>query len=267
MRNSVRACTSFLMRSLFSTRSLSLSTAGEKLCRCLILASIVALFVGNAIGAVAETQGWFARPYQYVVINQDVRGIITEFGRNVGLPVILTDKVSGRVRGDAIDRTKGSSERVTAGHFLNRLSETNGLTWYFDGSILYVSSDQEFSTQVVAVGNLSPDTIVGELKRLSLMDERFSVRAASQAGLMSVSGPPAFIAIVRQLVDVLRPPSVAAGDDPRVRVFRGGAPAEIVRLQNDAVRGQNQPNHNLLQNVSVGGQSNEGGRKGLSAQR
>src|SRR5262247_962222 len=43
---------------------------------------------------------WFARPFQYVVINQDVRGVLTEFGRNMGVPVILSDKVGGRVRGE-----------------------------------------------------------------------------------------------------------------------------------------------------------------------
>jgi len=176
---------------------------------------------------------WFARPFQYVVINQDVRGVLTELGRNMGVPVILSDKVSGRVRGEVVERTKS---RQTAGEFLNRLAEANGLTWYFDGSILYVSVDQEFSTQLVEVGSLTSDAIVAELRRLILMDDRFSVRSAGNAGVISVSGPPAFVSIVRQVVDKLRPPAPVAGDDPRVRVFRGGAPAEVVRTPLDAAQ-------------------------------
>jgi len=184
---------------------------------------------------------WFARPFQYVVINQDVRGVLTELGRNVGVPVILSDKVGGRVRGEVVERTKSQKSQKsqeTAGEFLTRLAEANGLTWYFDGSILYVSVDQEFSTQLVEVGTLTSDAIVAELKRLTLMDDRFSVRSAGDVGLISVSGPPAFVAIVRQVVEKLRPPPAIAGDDPRVRVFRGGAPAEVVRTpgQSEVVR-------------------------------
>src|SRR5262245_25148380 len=179
---------------------------------------------------------WFARPFQYVVINQDVRGVLTEFGRNVSVPVILSDKVGGRVRGEVVERTKSQKSQQTAGEFLNRLAEANGLTWYFDGSILYVSVDQEFSTQLVEVGSLTSDAIVAELRRLILMDDRFSVRSAGNAGVISVSGPPAFVSIVRQVVDKLRPPAPVAGDDPRVRVFRGGAPAEVVRTPLDAAQ-------------------------------
>lgn len=190
---------------------------------------------------------WFERPFQYVVINQDVRGILTEFGRNIGVPVILSDKVGGRVRGEVVGRAKSPGNRPSAGEFLNQLAEANALTWYFDGSILYLSADQEFSTQLIEVGTLSPEAVVTELKRLSLLDERFSVRSAGNAGLLSVSGPPAFIAIVRQVVDKMRPPPAVAGDDPRVRVFRGGAPAEVVRARNASAPQQDGVGHSERQ--------------------
>ena len=197
---------------------------------CGLLAVSAVLFPTLSAGG---HPSWFARPFQYVVINQDVRGILTEFGRNMGVPVILSDKVGGRVRGEVIERTKS---KETAGEFLTRLAEANGLTWYFDGSILYMSVDQEFSTQLVEVGTLTSDAIVAELRRLALMDDRFAVRSAGDVGLISVSGPPAFVAIVRQVIEKLRPPPTIAGDDPRVRVFRGGAPAEVVRTPPEVTR-------------------------------
>ena len=203
-----------------------------------VAAVLVAATAGQNGAAVALTQAtWFTRPFEYVVINQDVRGILTEFGRNVGIPVMLTDKVSGRLHGDPGDRTTGSSSPQSAGQFLNSLAKANDLTWYFDGAILYVSADQEFSTQLIDVGGLSAQEVVAELKRLSLMDERFAVRAGGNASTISVSGPPAFVSIVRQLVEKMRPVPAPAGDDPRVRVFRGGAPAEVVLLQGEKARG------------------------------
>jgi type II secretory pathway component GspD/PulD (secretin) len=200
------------------------------------LGMIAALACVDTAPAAGNQPAWFAHPYQYVVINQDLRGVLTEFGRNVGVPVILTDKVGGRVRGQAAERTNGGSEQ-TAGGFLQQLAEANGLTWYFDGSILYVSTDQEFSTQLVEGEKLRLDAVVAEMKRLSLLDERFPLRSADNAGPISVSGPPAYVAVVRQVAEKLRPPPPPVPDEGwPVRVVRGGAPEEIVRVQGPAMR-------------------------------
>lgn len=208
--------------------------AGRQAVLCIsgIIALMLLILMSPQTAFSAESHpDWLAKPYPYVVINQDVRGILTEFGRNVGIPVILTDNVGGRVRGALDDGPRDNADDQTAGAFLRRLSEANGLTWYFDNSILYVSTDQEFSTQVVEAKDLKVEAIVEELKRLQLMDERFSLRSAGNGGLISISGPPAFIAIVRQVIEKMRPRPVVVSDDPRVRVFRGGARAELVRAR------------------------------------
>jgi len=176
--------------------------------------------------AVSAAMEWQSRPYHYMVVDQDIRGVLTEFGRNVGVPVVLTDKVRGRVRGEI--RTD------TAGEFLKKVCETQDLTWYFDGSILHVSSDEEFSTQIIDVGGVGPQSLERELDRLGVRDERFPIRATSNSPLVGVSGPPAFIAVVKETAERMKPPPRVAGDDPRVRVFRGGAQAEVVKVPADA---------------------------------
>jgi type II secretory pathway component GspD/PulD (secretin) len=170
----------------------------------------------------AASAEWTEKPYHYVVIDQDVRGILTEFGRNLGIPVVLSDKVRGRARGEL--RAK------TAGEFLQRIAEAQDLTWYFDGSVLHVSADEEYATQVMDVG-VDSSALVRELDRLKLSDQRFSIRATPNSQLVGVSGPPAFIAAVRQTAERLKPPPRVAGDDPRVRVFRGGVKEEVVRTE------------------------------------
>jgi type III secretion protein C len=164
--------------------------------------------------------GWAASAYNYVVLDQDVRVALTEFGRNVGLPVVLSDAVNGRVR--------GRIEAKTAGEFIDRLAATNGLVWYFDGSVLHVSADKEFVTRVIDAGRLRGDVVANEMRDLGLADERFSLRAARNGNVITVSGPPAYINVVNQLVERLQPEPVVAGDDPRVRVFRGGVMTEVV---------------------------------------
>lgn len=166
------------------------------------------------------TPAWSDSAYNYVVLDQDVRVALTEFGRNVGLPVVLSDAVNGRVR--------GRIEARSAGEFIDRLAATNGLVWYFDGSVLHVSADREFVTRVIDAGRLRGDVVANEMRDLGLADERFSLRAARNGNVITVSGPPAYINVVSQLVERLQPEPVVAGDDPRVRVFRGGVMTEMV---------------------------------------
>lgn len=175
--------------------------------------------LGLALPAAAET-AWFDKPYGYVVIDQDVRAALTEFGRNLHLPVVMSDAVKGRIRGEV------SAEK--AGPFLDRLAAANGLTWYFDGAVLNVSAESEFATRVLNTGRLGSKAVAAEMRQLGLFDERFTLRASPDGRVLTVSGPPAYVAAVEQLVQRMQPPPMVAGDDPRVRLFRGGMATEVV---------------------------------------
>lgn len=179
--------------------------------------SAVAIFAASPAAAAPQ---WFGQPYEYVVLDQDIRTTLTEFGRNLGLPVVLSDAVSGRVR--------GRIEADKAGQFLERLATANGLTWYFDGSVLHISADREFVTRVIGSGRLSGEAVAQQMRDLGLADGRFSLRAPRTGNVITVSGPPAYISVVGQVVERMQPEPVVAGDDPRVRVFRGGVMTEVV---------------------------------------
>ena len=169
--------------------------------------------------AAAGTARWYDSRYSYVLINQDVRDALMEFGRNLSIPVILSDKIRGQVRGEI--------RSETAGGFLDRLTQGNGLIWYFDGSVLHVNTSDEFSTQIINIGRANGGAVIDEIERLGLMDKRFSVRATANAPALRVSGPPPFIAMVKQVVASVQPPPATQMDDPRVRIFRGGQHDEV----------------------------------------
>ncbi|MEY9165352.1 type II secretory pathway component GspD/PulD (secretin) [Sinorhizobium fredii] len=176
-----------------------------------ILASTYPTFAGYP--------GWYGSKYSYVLINQDVRDALQEFGRNLSIPVLLSDKIRGQVRGEI--------RSETAGGFLDKLTQGNGLIWYFDGSVLHINTSDEFSTQIINIGRANGKAVIDEIERLDLMDERFSVRATANAPALRVSGPPPFIAMVKQVVSSVQPPPAAQMDDPRVRIFRGGQHDEV----------------------------------------
>lgn len=184
--------------------------------------------LGDPNLAHAGRVSWMEKPYDYVVINQDLRDVLVEFGRNVHVPVVLSDRVRGAVRGDV--RAK------TAFDFLERVADGNGLAWYFDGSALQVSLSEESTTEIVNIGPLDGKVVVREMRRLNLMDDRFVLEVGANPSALRISGPPAFVAIVRQVIATIKPPSRVAGSDPGVRVFRGKHDAEIVSTSEVPVR-------------------------------
>jgi type II secretory pathway component GspD/PulD (secretin) len=186
-----------------------------------LTALVLVAALGNAPVFGAEPQ-WPQGPYRYLVIDQDIKDVLTEFGRNTGLPVRVSDHVKGRLRGQVAVAT------ATAREYLDSLCESYSLIWYFDGAVLHVNAKSETRTELVNIGRLSPAEAGEKLTALGVADARFKVRSTEDAAVVSVSGPPPFVSLVRQTLVTLmrRPPPVQEdthGDELKVKVFRGGA--------------------------------------------
>jgi type III secretion protein C len=168
--------------------------------------------------AAASPDDWRMRPYAYLVIDQDVRGVLDEFGRNLDIPVVLSDAVKGTVRG------RVSADN--AGEFLSRVTAANGLTWYFDTNALYVDSEQELGSQSFDTRALNTQAVEHLLLKMDIVGQRISIQFKPEQGIATVSGPPGYRALVEQQLAALRPMPVAT--EQGVRVFRGGS--ETVRV-------------------------------------
>jgi type II secretory pathway component GspD/PulD (secretin) len=169
---------------------------------------------------------WSADPYKYIVVDQDLKAVLTEFGRNLDIAVEVSDQVKGRMR--------GRLPAGTAEQFLSALCESYGLVWYFDGAALHVSAKSESKTELVDVGQLPAadlKALPDKLEKLGIADRRFPLRTTDNVGVISVSGPPTYVSLVRQtLAAMIRsatPPAPEGNqkDEVGVRVFRGGSAA------------------------------------------
>jgi len=155
---------------------------------------------------------WPPGPYKYVVIEQDLKNTLIEFGRNINVPVKVSDEVKGKVRGDL---GAGSAEE-----FFRQLTASQGLVWYFDGSVLHINAATELRTEVIELGRIVPTDVVAKLTKLGIADSRYPIRTTPGSSVISVSGPPPYIVLVRQtLIAMARQQPL--GEDNRVRVFRG----------------------------------------------
>jgi type II secretory pathway component GspD/PulD (secretin) len=138
---------------------------------------------------------WPPGPYKYLVIDQDIRDVLTEFGHHIDAPVEVSDQVNGRLR--------GSLPVATAKEFLNKLCESYGLVWYFDGTTLHINAKNEVKTLLINTGGLPPDQLTVRLNALGIADPRFPVRSTASGDIVSVSGPPPFVALVRQTLTAM----------------------------------------------------------------
>lgn len=185
---------------------------------------LAAAMAPGAVGA-AEAK-WGEAPYKYLIIDQDIRDVLTEFGRNAGVPTQIAPTVSARrIRGPLESNSEG-----TAKDFLQRFCDSHGLVWYFDGTALHIASLEDLQTEMIKLEHAKSGDILRRLGELGHSDARFSLRATDNGGVLSVSGPPAFRALVRRTVSIaeaagrFRPAREAEIKDAiEVRVFRGGS--------------------------------------------
>jgi type III secretion protein C len=179
----------------------------------------VIIFVALAalIGSVQALEPkWPLGPYKYLVIDQDVKDVLTEFGRNIGVSVDVSDQITGRLR--------GRLPVVTAREFLNKLCESNGLVWYFDGSTLHVNTKTEVKTELIDIGRVPSKQLTTRLTALGIADPRFPVRSTPNGGVVSVSGPPSFIALVRQTLTAMARVASVPENARQVTIWRGLKP-------------------------------------------
>ena len=177
----------------------------------------------GSVGLITAAQGlepkWPPGSYSYLVIDQDIKDVLTEFGRNVDVPVNISEQVKGRLR--------GRLPVTSAKEFLDKLCESYGLLWYFDGAALHISAKSEVRTESIDIGRLPVENLTDELNKLGIADPRFPVRGVPGGSVVLVSGPAPFIALVRhtltamvrRVAPVIREDRFE--DEIRVRVFRG----------------------------------------------
>lgn len=168
-----------------------------------------------------DDPAWFATPYAYVVVDQDVRAALEEFGHNLGLIVVMSDKVRGKSRSNV--------RGATAGEFLSLLCDSNGLSWYYDGNILYLSADAETSTRLFKAQGENLERLEDYLGALDVYGKQMSTRPGPDGDELFVSGPPAYLSMVQQHIDhQVRPAAtVPVVRERGVRVFRGGVVTEV----------------------------------------
>lgn len=181
------------------------------------MAAVVLSLVIPLSNAASAEPDWPAGPYRYIVIDQSVADALVEFGRNIRTPVRVSEKVRGRL--------SAGMPIGTAREFLDSVCQRYGLVWHYDGAVLNIATDAEIQTAIIRLDANSSARAIARLDQLGIADTRFPIKLSEESDVISVSGPPSYLALVRDSLGVSSGPAYAtdaAGNRiVPVRVFRG----------------------------------------------
>ena len=173
------------------------------------------LLLGLAGRCVAAEPRWPSGPYKYIAIDQSVSDALVELGRNMGMPMRVSAEVKGRLG--------AGMPQSSARGFFEAICSRYGLVWHFDGIVMNVATEAEIHTETVPVDAAAVAGAQDRLSRLGVLDPRFPVTISRQDEAVSVSGPPSYIALVKQTLGQAAAPQQKqqSAKVASVRVFRG----------------------------------------------
>lgn len=169
----------------------------------------VLLFLGQA--SIAAPVPWQEATFTYIADNQDVSKVLEAFARTFGLELQLTSAVSARR-----DVVNGKLTTISPTEFLNQLSSTYGLQWFYYGGTLYISRNFENATRSIGANGITLANFRKALTELGIIETKFGWGEVPDRGVAMVSGPPAYVDLVAWAVATLPLPQ----PEQQIRVFR-----------------------------------------------
>lgn len=183
------------------------------------LAMVLVFGLASSRANAAEPR-WPAGPYKYITVDQSVTDALVELGRNMRVPMRVSKLVKGRL--------SAGMPVGTAREFLEEICNRYGLVWHFDGIVMNVATEAEVQTEMIPLDANTAASAEDRLQRLGVIDPRFPIKVSRQDDVVSVSGPPSYVELVRKTLGVpaASSPKREPGKVVSIRVFRGGKLAE-----------------------------------------
>ena len=135
---------------------------------------------------------WKTPAYSLVAREMPLRDALDTFGVAQGMSVVMSAQVKGNLSGDF--------KAMKPAEFLDRISTTHNLLWYYDGAALYVYGAGEITSSLVDLKYLKEGNIIMMLRELGLEDRRFPIRSTQDGSLLLVSGPPRYVELIGETI-------------------------------------------------------------------
>ena len=144
----------------------------------------------------AEAGRMPGKTFVYKAKQVQLPDLLRDFAGAVGLPIVIADGVSGTVNANFTTSPQS---------FLDLISRSFGLVWYYDGSSVYVYPSNQVQSRIYKlIGALAVDA-ESKLMAFDLLDRRYPIKFISAGGvaLAIASGPPRHLELIDSLIDAL----------------------------------------------------------------
>lgn len=174
--------------------------------RC-VIASVVSLLAIAGTARSAQASELPSKTFVYKAESRKLPELLQEFAASLSIPIIVAEGVDGTVNGKF---------NLSPSSFLDLMSSAYGLTWYFDGNVLFVYPARAMQSKVIFLREFGAERIERLLKSLKLGDKRFPLRYDATEKTLVVSGPPRHLELVDSLVEAI----AARGREDGNRIVR-----------------------------------------------
>lgn len=156
-----------------------------------LAAATFAAWLGSAHAAQPHYR---SQVWEYQANGEQVADVLRQFGASQGLLI----QVDEAVRGEISARLRFNTNMV-----LDSLAQMAGLTWYYDGAIVYVYPAKAARTQAYSVTSGTAESVIGVIKRTGIYDARFPLNYDEPSGVLLVSGPPRYVELVGAIAQIV----------------------------------------------------------------
>ena len=153
-----------------------------------VLVALTICFTGLGFAEIK----WKTPAYSLVARDMPLQQALNTFGVAQGMSVVMSEQVAGNLSGDFKD--------VAPQEFLDRISTTHNLIWYYDGTALYVYGAGEITSRLMELQYMRDANVTLLLRELGLEDRRFPIRSTSNGELILVSGPPRYVQLIAETI-------------------------------------------------------------------
>ncbi|WP_322026450.1 type III secretion system outer membrane ring subunit SctC [Burkholderia sp. BCC1977] len=185
-----------------------LQRAALAMCATALLTASLCMTVAQP--ARAADLRWRNKPFTIVANGKKIGDFIRELASSQGVTAVVDPKVDGVISG----RFSGTPQQT-----LDTICSTYGLTWYYDGSFLYVDPADQSQTQMIPIPPNAAGEIGRALQAMQIPDKRYTLVINDRANSVYVAGPRRYVELVRQAVGSVGDPS-ANGAHADIRAFR-----------------------------------------------
>ncbi|MES2831667.1 MAG: type III secretion system outer membrane ring subunit SctC [Pseudomonadota bacterium] len=159
-----------------------------------IVVALASLFLLTQLAQPALAVDLPKKQFVYKADSRKLPEVLQDLASTLQVPLVVAEGVDGTVNGKF---------DLTAPSFLDLMSSAYGLTWYFDGTVLFVYPARANQSKVLFLRDFSADRIERLLQSLRLGDKRYPLRYDAKEKTLVVSGPPRHLELVDSMVDAI----------------------------------------------------------------